>query len=97
MVSKKSQHLLSEVYRGRLDDDDTASLAGFSDTYGMSNMKQGLPGKKAKQTGAFEFVNDSEMDFENFKNRADFKDDHGGDGAMYGKPEDIMRTGTPST
>jgi hypothetical protein len=97
MVHAKAQNMLSQVYRGRLDDDDTASLAGFSDVYGMSTMKRGATGKKAAPKGPFEFVNDSEMDFENFKNRDDFKSEFGGDGAMYGRPEDIMRTGTPNT
>jgi hypothetical protein len=97
MVHAKAQHMLSQVYRGRLDDDDTASMAGFSDVYGMSNMKHGAAGKKAKPSGPFEFVNESEMNFENFKNRDDFKSEFGGEGEMYGKPEDIMRNGTPNS
>jgi hypothetical protein len=97
MVHAKAQHMLGKVYRGRLDDDDTTNLAGFSDVYNMSNMKRGAAGKKVAKAGPFEFVNESEMDFENFKNREDFKNQFGGDGELYGRPEDIIRSGTPST
>ncbi|KAF2432844.1 DUF221-domain-containing protein [Tothia fuscella] len=97
MVHAKAQHMLSQVYQGRLDDDDTTSLAGFSDTYNMSSMKKGAAGKKAKPSGPFEFVNENEMNFEHFKNREEFKTQFGGDGEMYGRPEDIIRSGTPST
>jgi hypothetical protein len=93
MVHAKSQHLLSQVYKGRLDDDDTASIAGFSDMYSLRDMKHGAMAKK----GPFEFVNDSQLDFENYKNRDDFRSEFGGDGELYGKPEDIIRTATPAT
>jgi calcium permeable stress-gated cation channel len=102
MVNAKSQHLLAQVYRGRLDDDldDTASTAGFSDAYSLSNMKPGGKlGKKKdkkKKKGLFEFVSETAMDFANFKNRADFRSDHGGDGELFGKPEDIARGATPA-
>jgi len=90
--------MLSQVYNGRLNDDDTASLSGFSDVYNMSTMKRdGKAGKKANPTGPFEFVNESDMDFENFKNRDDFKSEFGGDGEMYGRPEDIVRGATPAS
>jgi hypothetical protein len=97
MVAAKSQHLLAQVYHGRLDDDDVASVAGYSDVYSLSNMKRGgtVTAKKAGLSG-FEIVDESKMDFENFKNRADFKSEFGGDGEMYGRPEDLVRSGTPA-
>jgi len=96
MVAAKSQHLLAQVYHGRLDDDDAASIAGFSDVYSLSNMKRGgtATGKKAGLSG-FEIVDESKMDFANFKNRAEFRSEFGGDGEMYGRPEDAVRSGTP--
>jgi hypothetical protein len=93
MVHAKSQHLLSQVYKGRLDDDDTASIAGFSDIYSLRDMKGGTKAKR----GPFEFVNDSQLDFENYKDRDDFRSEFGGDGELYGRPEDIIRTATPAT
>jgi hypothetical protein len=93
MVSKKSQHLLSEVYRGRLDG-DLGATAGYSDVYSMKRMSKETPGKAAGGNGPFEFVAESEMDFENFKNRPEFSDEHGGEGSIYGH---ISRPGTPNS
>jgi calcium permeable stress-gated cation channel len=101
MVHAKSQHLLAQVYNGRIDDedyDDLASQAGYSDVYSMRNMSRahGRKGSKALKSSPFEFVNESEIDFENFKNRPEFRSEFGGDGEVYGKPEDqISRKGTP--
>jgi hypothetical protein len=97
MVNAKSQHLLAQVYKGRLEHDDTASMAGYSDMYSLREMKAGAKEKQATPNGPFEFVNDSELDFERFKNRDDFRSDFGGDGELYGKPEDIIRSATPAT
>ena len=93
MVHAKSQHMLKEVYRGRLDDDiDAATIAGYSDTYSMGKMSSTQPGKSATGGPApFEIVPEGKLDFENFKNRADFADEHGGGGVLFDRP------GTPST
>ncbi|MCJ1466604.1 hypothetical protein MMC07_005224, partial [Pseudocyphellaria aurata] len=100
MVYEKAQHVLPHVYRGRLNDDG-APAADFSDI-AMDNMSQSHPGKAAHfaPTGPkdlFEVVPDSQLDFAHFKNRAEFADEHGGDGAMYGRPADWVseRSGTP--
>jgi hypothetical protein len=91
MVNEKSKHLLRELYRGRLDADASYSSAGFSDVYSMKRMSADRPGKEASPTGPFEFVSESNMDFENFKNRPEFADEHGGGGELFTRP------GTPST
>jgi hypothetical protein len=94
MVHKKSQHLLAELYRGRLDG-DLGTTAGFSDVYTMKRMSKETPGKEVGSTGPFEFVSDADMDFENFKNRPEFSDEAGGDnGSMYGH---VSRPGTTSS
>jgi hypothetical protein len=92
MVHKKSQHLLGEVYKGRLDGD--IGTSGYSDVYSMKRMSKEHPGKTADKTGPFEFVAESEMDFENFKNRPEFSDDHGGESSIYGH---VSRPGSPSS
>lgn len=99
MVHSNAQHLLSEIYRGRLDNDDAASVAGYSDmySYGLSSMSNGKPGKRATKTGPFEFVNESELDFENYKARPDFRAEHGGEGSLYGRSDDTSRPGTART
>jgi len=92
MVHEKSKHMLSEVYRGRLDG-DVGGTAGFSDVYSMKRMSKEHPGKAAGATGPFEFVSENNMDFENFKDRPEFSDEHG-DGSVYGQNS---RPGTPAS
>ena len=45
----------------------------------------------------FEVVPDSQLDFAHFKDRPEFGEEHGGDGAIYGRPADLgtERSGTP--
>jgi hypothetical protein len=112
MVHAKSQHLLAEVYNGRLDDDDTfsdtASTGGYSDAYSMHTLNRDhkrsasataaalqKQQKKKKKNSPFEFVNESDLNFENFKDRPEFRAEFGGSGGMYGGPEDLIRAGTP--
>ncbi|KAI8936934.1 hypothetical protein NX059_006163 [Plenodomus lindquistii] len=98
MVHEKSKHLLAEVYRGRLDG-DIGDTAAFSDVYTMKRMSKEHPGKTATATPApFEFVSEDNMDFENFKNRPEFSDDHGGEGSLYGGAASTLggRPDTPS-
>jgi len=94
MVHEKSKHLLAEVYRGRLDG-DLGDTGAFSDVYTMKRMSKERPGKAAAATGPFEFVSESNMDFENFKNRPEFSDEHGGEGSVYGAS--ISRPDTPGS
>ncbi|KAF1947595.1 DUF221-domain-containing protein [Clathrospora elynae] len=96
MVHEKSKHLLAEVYRGRLDG-DLGDSAAFSDVYTMKRMSKERPGKTASVTPApFEFVSENKMDFENFKDRPEFSDEHGGEGSVYGG-DSIHRTDTPGS
>ncbi|KAG6007716.1 hypothetical protein E4U21_005677 [Claviceps maximensis] len=112
MVHQKAQNMLPSVYRGRLtegrgadgggdnDGADLVTVSGYSDTYALDSMKGGKVGKTAnKGTGGvpgFEYVSDAQMDFEYYKNRVEWADEHGG-GAMYGQGSDIYRTGTPGS
>ncbi|KAL8716240.1 MAG: hypothetical protein Q9220_000145 [cf. Caloplaca sp. 1 TL-2023] len=100
MVHAKARHALSQVYRGRLDADDV-STAGYSDI-AMDPMSHGQPGKTARfapsaQKEMFEVVPESQLDFEHFKNRAEFADALGGNGELFGKPDDLIseRSSTP--
>ncbi|KAG6196850.1 hypothetical protein E4U10_000608 [Claviceps purpurea] len=108
MVHQKAQNMLPSVYRGRLtegrdglgeggdnDGSDLVTVSGYSDMYALDSMKGGKVGKSAKVPG-FEYVSDAQMDFEYYKNRAEFAEEHGG-GEMYGRGADIYRTGTPGT
>lgn len=102
MVHQKAQNLLPAIYKGRLTDgreggaDDLMSVSGYSDMYALSNMQGGKPGKSAGGVPGFEFVSESHMDFEYYKNRAEFAEDHGG-GEIYGRQGEIMRPNTPGS
>ncbi|KAI9709698.1 MAG: hypothetical protein M1820_003100 [Bogoriella megaspora] len=89
MVHSKAQRLLKEVYRGRLSADlDANGYGGYSDVY-MDSMSKKRPGKKEDDplTAPFEFVAESEMDFQNYKDREDFREEHGGEGGLYSRPD----------
>ncbi len=101
MVHAKARHVLSEIYRGRLDNSDTASTTGYSDI-AMDPMSHSHPGKTARfaptaQKEMFEVVPETRLDFEHFKNRAEFADALGGNGELYGRPDDLIseRSSTP--
>lgn len=102
MVHAKARHVLSQVYRGRLDD-DRASTTGYSDI-ALDPMSHANPGKTArfapvphKQKDMFEVVPESRLDFQHFMNRAEFADALGGNGELYGRPDDLVseRSSTP--
>lgn len=102
MVHQSAQSLLPAVYRGRLTDgreagtDDMMSVSGYSDMYALKDMGN-KPGKGANNgVPGFEFVSESHMDFEYYKNRAEFAEDHGG-GEIYGRPGELTRPMTPGS
>lgn len=100
MVSAKSQHLLKSIYSGRTSVEDTRGVAGYSDVY-MDTMDHAQPGKSAGGSGSgaapFEVVHDGQLDFEHWKQRPEFSDAFGGEGELYGRPQDMIRPGTPSS
>ncbi|KAF2110123.1 hypothetical protein BDV96DRAFT_221323 [Lophiotrema nucula] len=114
MVHAKSRHLLRELYGHRADTDrglfedgghpkstDRAAPTtpfGYSDMF-MAEMNPDEPGRPIKDAmPPVEIIAEQDLDFENFKKRAEFREEFGGDGELYGRPEDLIsRPGTPST
>ncbi|KAI4113702.1 MAG: hypothetical protein LQ345_005379, partial [Seirophora villosa] len=101
MVHAKARHVLSQIYRGRLDNSDNVSVAGYSDI-AMDPMSQKHPGKTAHfappaQREMFEVVPEAKLDFQHFMNRAEFAEALGGNGELYGRPDDLIseRSSTP--
>ena len=104
MVHAKAQHVIGQVYRGRLNPDTNMSAPmGYSDI-AMDPMSRDAPGKTARfaadqqnQKDMFEVVPESHLDFGYFKDRTDFSEEHGGDGELYGRPQDLVseRSSTP--
>lgn len=106
MVHAKAQNILASVYGGRLTDSNNAasgditSISGYSDTYALDPMRPSQPGKTKSSSNpmsGFELVPENKLDFAFFKQRAEFGEEHGGGGGIYGKAEDIIRSDTPST
>ena len=104
MVHAKAQNKLAVIYGGRLTDSNTAgsgesgSVSGYSDTYALDPMRMGQPGKKAAPgVPGFEMVPENKLDFAYYKGRAEFGDEHGGGGMLYGRAEDIVRSDTPGS
>jgi hypothetical protein len=102
MVHAKAQNILASIYQGRLTDGrqagsgDSMSVSGYSDTYVLDSMVAGKPGKAATALPGFEVVPEHRLDFEYYKNRDEFAEDHGA-GELFGKPTDLIRTGTPAS
>ncbi|TKX26371.1 hypothetical protein C1H76_1333 [Elsinoe australis] len=93
MVHAKAQHMLRQIYSGRtsVEIDDTHTVSGYSDVY-MNPMAHNKPGKPAGQADApFQIVGENEMDFEHWKNQAEFRDAAGGDGELFGRSADMIR------
>jgi hypothetical protein len=114
LVHAKSVHLLKEIYghRSRADGNifeaphrrstDRAmptTPLGYSDIY-MAEMNHDDPGQAVTHTEmpTVESVAEQDLDFENFKKREEFREQYGGEGELYGRPDDYLgRPGTPST
>lgn len=104
MVHAKAQHVIGQVYRGRLNPDNNMSAPVDYTDIAMDPMSRDIPGKSArfapeqqKESDIFEVVPESHLDFGYFKDRTDFSEEHGGDGELYGRPQDLVseRSSTP--
>ncbi len=101
MVHAKAQHVLSQIYKGRMNHSDAVSTTGYSDI-AMDPMSHTRPGKTAHfaptaQKDMFEVVPEAKLDFQHFMNRAEFAEALGGNGELYGRPDDLVseRSSTP--
>jgi hypothetical protein len=112
MVHAKSQHLLKEIYHSRSatahdifdaphrrsTDRARPESMVYGDMFEMQSHQPDKPGNDAPEMPNVELVAEADLDFENFKKRAEFREQFGGDGELYGRPEDMSsRPGTPST
>lgn len=104
MVHAKAQHVIGQVYRGRMNPENSISAPTDYSDIAMDPMSRDIPGKTArfatgqeKQKNMFEVVPESHLDFGYFKDRTDFSGEHGGDGELYGRPQDLVseRSSTP--
>ncbi|KAK0779175.1 hypothetical protein LTR75_015422 [Friedmanniomyces endolithicus] len=97
MVAAKSQHLLKTIYSGRtsLEENNANAAAGYSDIY-MDAMDQSQAGKASGGGGhaPFEIVGEHQLDFAHWKHSPQFRDEHGGDGEVFGRAQDSLRPGT---
>jgi len=96
MVNENARPLLKQLYTGRTSLDENRPVGGYSDMY-LDTMDSNKPGKTAGDSAPFEFVSEHQMDFEHYRDRPEFRDEAGGDGELYGRPQDLIRPGTPSS
>ncbi|KAI1350376.1 hypothetical protein F5Y01DRAFT_286606 [Xylaria sp. FL0043] len=96
LVHEKANHILNEVINGQ-SDADYGEANVYGDTYRMQRLSTHQSGQ-AGITGdaTFEVVNESQMNFEHFRNREEFRE-FGGDGDLYSNPSDPSRSGTPTS
>jgi hypothetical protein len=106
MVDAKAEHLLNQTlsphFHKRSMDRVTAAspMFGYSDIFmGEADDEKNFgTDQSAESQQRFEIVQEENMDFENFKRRAEFRDQFGGDGELYGIPEDLVsHSDAPST
>lgn len=92
MVSAKAQHVVQQIYSGRLNSDADQGPGTFSDI----PLQVVTPGNKRDSRMPFEAVPEGQQDFQFYQNRADFRD-IGGD--KTGIPADLIqsRPGTPAS
>lgn len=105
MVHAKAEHLAADILRGRLNPENIQAPSTYSDrAIDLDPMSQQYPGKSArfapdapKRKELFEAVPESQLDFGYYKDRADFAEENGGDGELYGRPMDLVseRSSTP--
>lgn len=96
MVHAKARNVLSQVYYGRINS-EPAHGSKYGDI-GMENMQRGKAGHRQLDPlgGQFEIVEEADMDFKNYKHRAEFSAEHGGRNA-YGPDSDVYSdAGTPA-
>ena len=75
MVDAKARDVLAQIYSGRINSEPSQGPGGIS----LDNMQRGEAGRRQDPFGGrFEMVDEADMDFEHFKHRAEFAEDHGG-------------------
>ncbi|KAI0535416.1 hypothetical protein GGR58DRAFT_479213 [Xylaria digitata] len=95
LVHEKANHLLKEIIRDQ-SDADFGEENHYSDTYRMQRLSTRRSGQiDTTAEATFEVVNESQMNFEHFRNREEFRE-FGGDGELYGTPSDPSRSSTPT-
>lgn len=96
MVHARAQHILKDIYRGRLDTglDD---VSGYGESYNMQNMSKKQSGQAGGAAAPFELVHESQMDFAHYRDRADFRGEMGDGAHLYGQSAETSRPSTPST
>ncbi|KAI1176568.1 hypothetical protein F4777DRAFT_263679 [Nemania sp. FL0916] len=82
LVHEKANHILNEIVHDQ-SDADFGGTNGYTDTYHLQRLSTHRSGQ-ANATGdaTFEVVNESQLNFEHFRDREEFRE-FGGDGAVY--------------
>ncbi|KAI0407704.1 hypothetical protein F4802DRAFT_605499 [Xylaria palmicola] len=95
LVHEKANHLLKEIVR-EPSDADFGETNVYGDTYRMHRLSTHRTAQ-GDTTGdaTFEVVNESQMNFEHFRDREEFRE-FGGDGELYSDPSE-SRSSSPAS
>ncbi|KAI1325142.1 hypothetical protein F5Y16DRAFT_411625 [Xylariaceae sp. FL0255] len=98
MVPESARTLLSELSSDPLGK-ESWEAGGYGDTYRLQQLSTRNNGQRGPGNAptTFEVVNESQMDFQHFRDREEFREQFGGDGELYGHPSDLSRSSSPSS
>ncbi|KAI1156401.1 hypothetical protein F4825DRAFT_294805 [Nemania diffusa] len=93
LVHEKANHILEDVIRDTSDADFSETNV-YTDTYRMQRMSTHQSAQaKTTNDATFEVVNESQMNFEHFRDREEFRE-FGGDGDLFGTLDDPAGSGS---
>ncbi|KAI0185741.1 hypothetical protein EV127DRAFT_463696 [Xylaria flabelliformis] len=96
LVNEKANHLLKEIVRQQ-SDADFGEMNNYTDTYRMQRLSTHQSGLvDGPNDVTFEVVNESQMNFEHFRDREEFRE-FGGDGDLYSNSPDLSRSSSPAS
>ncbi|KAI3334155.1 hypothetical protein F4824DRAFT_215552 [Ustulina deusta] len=96
LVHEKANQILKNVIRDQ-SDADFGEANHYGDTYRMQRLSTHQSEHVATEGDAtFEVVNESQISFEHFRDREEFRE-FGGDGDLYSNPSDPSRSSTPAS
>ncbi|KAG8525948.1 uncharacterized protein KY384_000710 [Bacidia gigantensis] len=96
-ASQKQQHQrVDSTMTDIAMDPMSASFPGKAAHFTPTHTPSSSTGHSDKK-GLFELVPENKLDFGYFKSRSEFADEYGGDGELYGRPQDLVSEGGRST
>ncbi|KAJ3561886.1 hypothetical protein NPX13_g8772 [Xylaria arbuscula] len=94
LVHEKANHILNEILHDQ-SDPDLGDGNLYGDTYRMQRLSTHRSQLDGTGNTTFEVVNESQMNFEHFRDREEFRE-FGGDGDLFSNSVDPSRSSSPA-